>query len=125
MDSILYDSDGDGIADILEMLLNGNLDSDTIDDTDSDGDGVSDALEELLYGNLDTDMEQDGYLTDSDNDGLADILEYLMYGDLTTFQGIGLFERDIEKLCQFVQILPRVIVEGNDDQIHRVFRLEL
>jgi outer membrane protein OmpA-like peptidoglycan-associated protein len=78
------DSDGDQIADVLELLG----DDGEVNDSDSDGDGITDA-DEWLYDSdgdglpnfLDTDSDDDGIddategSTDSDKDGTPDYLD--------------------------------------------------
>lgn len=63
------DTDGDGVADVLELLGPDGL----VDDEDSDGDGIPDAVERLY------DSDQDGVPAflddDSDGDGLPDAVE--------------------------------------------------
>ncbi|MDD5422017.1 MAG: hypothetical protein PHT32_01155, partial [Candidatus Omnitrophica bacterium] len=80
--NLLYDSDGDSIPDIVEVLLNGNLGKTTINDAD-DGDGVPDALEIKIYGTIDNTMNNN-YLLDNDSDGMPDVAETLLFRNLTT-----------------------------------------
>ena len=84
------DTDGDGIADVLELLgADGN-----VDDLDSDGDGLEDRQEGLmdvdqdgLPNFLDTDADGDGFDDvdegghDTDGDGLPDYLDEDSDGD--------------------------------------------
>ncbi|MGB2705251.1 MAG: hypothetical protein WBC74_00075, partial [Candidatus Omnitrophota bacterium] len=71
------DSDQNGVADIIEKILEKYYASKTLEDTDNDG--IDDQLEQDLWGTLDN----SDFSHDSDNDGIMDIIEYLLYGGLT------------------------------------------
>lgn len=84
------DTDGDGVADVLEAAAPDGL----VDDADSDGDGVSDAAEWLwdfdedgLPAFIDDDSDGDGFLdshegsADTDEDGWIDALDPDSDGD--------------------------------------------
>jgi len=78
----LADSDRDGMPDIVEIAVYGNLSHDlelTRDGVmnDTDGDGMADIFEVLLFGNLKQDQFDDNW--DSDRDGIPDILEILIW----------------------------------------------
>jgi len=84
------DTDGDGIADVLELLG----DDANVDDSDSDGDGIDDAVEWLWDPDgdgrpsfLDDDSDGDGYSdaiegdVDTDSDGVPDFADTDSDGD--------------------------------------------
>jgi outer membrane protein OmpA-like peptidoglycan-associated protein len=67
------DTDGDGIADVVDGSPNDFGDRSTILPTDSDGDGIADAIEGT--GDTDGDGIPDFQDTDSDNDAIPDSIE--------------------------------------------------
>ena len=107
-DPLLYDSDGDTLADGVEAVLvtefpptqlsdatlsDSNLDGSADLFGDSDADGISDVYEQALTGSLDI---LDGGNQDSDNDGISDFNEFFSGTDATDpesrFQITGVLE---------------------------------
>ena len=89
IDSFDLDSDGDGIADIIEAGgIDSNGDGIVDDETDSDGDGWADTFDSDDGGSALTDADTDGdgfenrIDIDSDDDGIIDIIESQPSGTL-------------------------------------------
>jgi Bacterial TSP3 repeat len=98
------DSDGDGLADVDEILIYGT----TPTQADSDGDGLSDGTEVAMWGTAwKTDADGDGVINlldpDADNDGVPDGVERSQGSDPADPQSvpsggsITLFEDDFQR----------------------------
>ena len=83
----INDVDLDGVPDEIEKAMyNDNLSK--IDDSfaDTDDDGVLDMVEFLIHGNLDVIVNGNVSLSeDHDSDGIVDIAEALLYGSADKF----------------------------------------
>ena len=96
MTSLNYDADHNGVADIMDKVLEecytsheqGYIQLETRAFEDTDGDGIDDQLEEDLWGDI---SQTSDMMHNSDGDSLADVIEFLLYGNLTSFSGEPLF----------------------------------
>jgi len=124
------DTDRDGIPDYQEILLNGNLNSDTIDIMrDSNADGTPDIVELLINQ---ADASYDGNndeipdivnallnsMTDSDNDGVADYIEILAVGDLSRGMEIMVEDTDGDDVRDILEILADGSLLANDHSVY-------
>jgi len=85
-DPWLNDTDGDGLADVLERKMRSNATN-----ADSDGDGLPDGVEDANRDGFPNDTETGVTVQDSDNDGLPDgnmTIEGVVYGEDLNLDGI-------------------------------------
>ncbi|WP_028866621.1 LruC domain-containing protein [Psychromonas hadalis] len=101
--SVLLDSDGDGLSDMDEINI---LGTDPMD-SDSDNDGLTDREEITIY-------QSDPQLVDTDNDGLTDLEEAVIYHSDPT-----LIDSDNDGFTDFDEVMftktdPTLVDSDND-----------